>query len=100
MTDHRHHVAHIEVVNPEDVPRFASLGVVANMQPLWASDDDQMRTLRIPLLGADRASWQIGKLADLVVLDRDLRDRGAGGIGDATVRWTFVEGEEVFSAES
>jgi len=177
MTDHRHHVAHLEVVNPADVPRFASLGVVANIQPLWASDDDQMRTLRVPLLGADRAGWQypfasliragatlaggsdwtvssanplleievavtrvdpdtrdvapfspderltldaalraftigsayvnhlddtgtieVGKLADLVVLDRDLRDRGAGAIGDATVRRTFVEGEEVFSA--
>jgi predicted amidohydrolase YtcJ len=160
------------------VPRFGRLGVVANMQPLWAADDDQMRTLRIPLLGADRVGWQyrfaslaragatlaggsdwtvssanplfeievavtrvatdtrdaapfspgerltldaalraftigsayvnhldadtgtieVGKLADLVVLDRDLRAADAGPIGDATVRRTFVEGEEVFSA--
>ena len=56
--DHRHHIAHIEVVHPDDIPRFARLGVVANMQPFWASDDEQMRTLRIPALGADRAGWQ------------------------------------------
>ena len=56
--DHRHHIAHIELVNPDDVPRFAQLGVVANMQPFWASDDDQMRTLRVPVLGPERAGWQ------------------------------------------
>ena len=28
------------------------------MQPFWASDDDQMRTLRVPVLGPDRAGWQ------------------------------------------
>src|SRR6185503_5658576 len=34
--DHRHHIAHIQVVHPDDVPRFRELGVVANAQPLWA----------------------------------------------------------------
>ena len=176
--DHRHHIAHIEVIHPDDIARFAELGVVANMQPFWASDDDQMRKLRIPVLGPDRAGWQfpfagllrsgarlaggsdwtvttanplleievavnrvapdtrdaapflpderltldaalraftigsayvnhldaetgtieVGKLADLVVLDRNFRDERAGPIGDATVRQTFVEGQEVFSA--
>ena len=176
--DHRHHIAHIELVNPDDVPRFGQLGVVANMQPFWASDDDQMRTLRVPVLGPERAGWQypfasllrtgatlaggsdwtvstpnplleievavtrvapdtrdvapflpderlsldaalraftigsayvnhldeetgtieVGKLADLVVLDRNLRDESVGPIGDAAVRQTFVEGHEVFSA--
>ena len=56
--DHRHHIAHIELVNPDDVPRFGRLGVVANMQPFWASEDDQMRTLRVPVLGPERAGWQ------------------------------------------
>jgi predicted amidohydrolase YtcJ len=31
---------------------------VANMQPFWAMDESQMRDLRIPVLGADRARWQ------------------------------------------
>ena len=176
--DRRHHIAHIELVNPDDVPRFGQLGVVANMQPFWASHDEQMRSLRIPVLGPDRVGWQYpfssllrsgarlaggsdwtvstanplleievavtrvapdtrdleaflpderltldaalraftigsayvnhldgetgtieaGKLADLVVLDRNLRASDAGPIGDATVRQTFVEGDEVFSA--
>jgi predicted amidohydrolase YtcJ len=177
-SDHRHHVSHIEVVHPDDVPRFGRLGVVANLQPFWASDDDQMQTLRNPVLGPDRIGWQypfgsllragatlaggsdwtvttanplleievavtrvapstrnaapfqpderlsldaalraftigsayvnhldtdtgtieVGKLADLVVLDRDIRAAGAGPIGDASVRATFIEGAEVFSA--
>jgi predicted amidohydrolase YtcJ len=47
-------------------------------------------------LDAETGSIEVGKLADLVLLDRDLRDRDAGPIGDATVRSTFVEGELVF----
>ena len=34
--DLRHHIAHLQVVHPDDVPRFAELGVAANMQALWA----------------------------------------------------------------
>ncbi len=37
-----HHVAHLQVVHPDDVDRFAGLGVAANMQALWACLDDQM----------------------------------------------------------
>ncbi|MCX2714869.1 amidohydrolase [Mycolicibacterium sp. J2] len=56
--DLRHTLAHIQVVHPADVPRFAELGVVANMQPLWARHEDQMDVLTIPFLGRRRASWQ------------------------------------------
>jgi predicted amidohydrolase YtcJ len=38
----------------------------------------------------------VGLLADLVVLDRDLFDPGAGPIGDARVVATFVGGTPVF----
>ena len=34
-----HQIAHVEVVDPADMPRFAALGVMANMQPLWAAND-------------------------------------------------------------
>ena len=37
-----------------------------------------------------------GKLADLVVIDRDLWDRAAGHVSDARVVATFVEGEAVY----
>jgi predicted amidohydrolase YtcJ len=41
-------------------------------------------------------SIEPGTLADLVVLDRDLLDRGAGAIGEARVVSTLVEGDVVF----
>ena len=44
----------------------------------------------------DTGTLEPGKLADLVVLDRDLFDRGAGEIGDARVVATFVEGDAVY----
>jgi predicted amidohydrolase YtcJ len=172
---HRPHLAHIELIHPDDLSRFASLGAVANMQPLWATREAQMRDLRIPLLGTQRARWQfafrslldagahlaggsdwpvttpnpllemevaltrtdpderdgaplfpeerltldealaaftigsayvnhveaetgsitVGKRADLVVLDRDIRNAGTGPLGDARVRATLVGGHIV-----
>lgn len=175
-TDTRPHIAHIQVVHPDDIPRFRQLGVVANAQPYWAWHDPQMDKLTIPFLGAERASWQypfrslraagatlamgsdwsvstanpllemevavnrvsdhnrgqepllpderidlidalaaftagtawvnhlehevgsleVGKAADLVVLDRDLFDRSAGAIGEARVVGTFIDGAVVY----
>jgi predicted amidohydrolase YtcJ len=57
-TDGRHHVAHVQVVAPEDVPRFVALGAIANIQPLWAAHEPQMDDLTIPFLGEDRAALQ------------------------------------------
>ncbi|MFE9044831.1 amidohydrolase [Streptomyces sp. NPDC007818] len=54
----RHHLAHLQVVHPDDLHRFAALGAIANIQPLWAAHEPQMDTLTIPFLGAERASWQ------------------------------------------
>ncbi|GLX00487.1 amidohydrolase [Microtetraspora sp. NBRC 16547] len=56
--DNRHHIAHLQVVHPDDVPRFAALGIAANMQPLWAAHEPQMDELTIPFLGPERAGWQ------------------------------------------
>jgi predicted amidohydrolase YtcJ len=176
-SDTRPHIAHIQVIHPDDVPRFRELDVVANAQPLWAGHEDQMDVLTIPFIG-DRWTWQypfrslraagavvamgsdwsvsspnplwemhlaverkqpieyiantdvflpderldlidalagftcnaayvnhldavtgsieVGKYADLAVLDRDLFDRGAGRIGDARAIGTFVEAVPVF----
>ena len=39
---------------------------------------------------------EVGKLADIAVLDRDLFDRGSGAVGEARVVGTFIEGQAVF----
>ncbi|HUF58073.1 MAG TPA: amidohydrolase [Actinomycetota bacterium] len=57
-TDNRHHLAHIQVVHPDDVPRFRELRAVANAQPLWAMHEGQMDDLTIPFLGEPRWRWQ------------------------------------------
>ena len=56
--DHRHHIAHIQIVHPDDVPRFAELGVTGNMQALWAAHEPQLDELTIPFLGAQRSDRQ------------------------------------------
>jgi predicted amidohydrolase YtcJ len=58
MTDTRPHLAHIQVVHPDDLPRFRQLGAVANAQPLWAAHETQMDELTIPFLGEPRWTWQ------------------------------------------
>jgi predicted amidohydrolase YtcJ len=174
--DLRHHLAHIQVVHPDDVSRFRELGAVANAQPLWAAHEEQMDELTIPFLGEPRWRWQYpfaslvrsgamlamgsdwsvssanpmeeihvavnrrypgaetvflpderldlatsiaaftmgsaylnhldgvtgsiepGKLADLVVVDRDLFASPEDEIALASVELTMVEGERVFAA--
>jgi hypothetical protein len=54
----RHHLAHLQFVHPDDVARFAALGVTANMQALWACNEPQMRDLTVPLVGPERAATQ------------------------------------------
>ncbi|MEW2167757.1 amidohydrolase [Streptomyces sp. NPDC007084] len=56
--DTRPHLAHLQVVHPDDVARFARLGATANIQPLWAAHEPQMDELTIPFLGPERAAWQ------------------------------------------
>jgi predicted amidohydrolase YtcJ len=176
-SDLRHHIAHIQVIHPADLPRFAALEATANMQPIWACHEPIMDQRTIPFLGSERMTWQypfasllrhgarlaggsdwpvssanpllemevaitrvselersgspflpderlsldealaaftigsayvnhldtetgtieVGKLADLVVLDRNLRAADAGPVGEARVQGTWLEGVEVFA---
>jgi predicted amidohydrolase YtcJ len=175
--DNRHHIAHLQVMHPDDIPRFAALGVTANVQALWAAHEAQMDTLTIPFIGPERAARQylfgdllrsgarlaggsdwavssanplravqvavtrtlpgtgaepllpgqslsigealaaytagsayvnhlddtgaveVGKLADLVVLDRDPFAGPPDEIASASVEFTYVGGERVFAAQ-
>ncbi len=176
--DGRHHIAHIQLIHPDDLARFAQLDVIANMQPYWAVLEEQMTELTIPFLGPIRTTWQypfrslqlagarlaggsdwtvstadplvemevairrsrprhradpaflpserldldsalraftigsawvhrletdtgtleVGKLADLAILDRDLRAAPDGTIGNARLVTTLVGGRVVYEA--
>jgi predicted amidohydrolase YtcJ len=54
---HRHHISHLQVIHPADVPRFGELGVIANFQPLWAGYSDYIRELNVPAIGEERVRW-------------------------------------------
>jgi predicted amidohydrolase YtcJ len=50
-SDTRPHIAHIQVIDPDDIGRFRTLDVAANAQPLWACHEGQMDDLTIPFIG-------------------------------------------------
>ncbi len=56
--DRRPVIAHAQLVDDADLGRFAELGVIPNMQPLWAQMDALMTVLTIPRLGVERADKQ------------------------------------------
>jgi len=55
--DSRHHLSHIELFHPDDIPRFRELGAVANFQPLWALADSYIKELTLPLLPPETHRW-------------------------------------------
>lgn len=84
----RHQIAHVQVVDPADVPRFADLGVTATIQAAWAVNDADMAELTTPLLGAERAQWQYPF--------RSLRDAGAALAAGSD--WPVSEAEPMLAA--
>ena len=54
--DGRHPIAHLQLIHPDDLPRFAALGVTATIQGLWAAHEPQMDQLTIPFVGPERAA--------------------------------------------
>jgi predicted amidohydrolase YtcJ len=54
---HRHHISHLQMIDPQDIPRFRELQVIANFQPLWAYPDEYVTELTIPFIGEQRARW-------------------------------------------
>ncbi len=178
VRDSRHHIAHLELVDPADIPRFRTLGVIANFQPFWANGDEYITKMTEPELGPARSRWiypiasveaaggvtafgsdwnvssmnpldgievaithrepskgpgpawlpeeritlpdaiagytirgayldfteretgsiEVGKAADLVVLDRNLFEIPPSQIHEAKVLWTLLDGKEVYRA--
>lgn len=52
-----HQIAHCQLVHPDDAPRFAALGVMANLQPLWAANDPVIPDPAREMIGPDRLAW-------------------------------------------
>ncbi len=54
-TDARHKIEHIEDPGAEDIPRFGKLGVIASMQPLHATPNDNNLNVWAGNVGPERA---------------------------------------------
>lgn len=65
--DSRHLICHNTLVDPDDLPRFAAMGVLANGTPLWGTDyHGQYRQIYTDLLGVDRVEERLFPYGDLV----------------------------------
>jgi predicted amidohydrolase YtcJ len=67
--DNRGQIAHLELINPADFPRFKELSVIANFQLLWAQRDDYVDGATVKYLGPERSRY--------LYPARSLRDAGA-----------------------
>lgn len=51
-------IAHLQVIDPDDLARLPALGVISCFQPLWAQPDPLQEVLTIPRIGPRRAALQ------------------------------------------
>lgn len=65
--DRRPVIAHVQLVNDADLPRFAKLGVIANFGPLWTKQDPMQVISSAPRIGEIRTAkqYQMRTLIDL-----------------------------------
>jgi predicted amidohydrolase YtcJ len=71
--DNRDQIAHLELINPADFPRFKALDVIANFQFLWAHREGYFSSVTLPYIGPERARH--------IYPARSLRDAGALLVG-------------------
>jgi predicted amidohydrolase YtcJ len=73
VLDNRDQIAHLELIDPADFPRFKELQVIANFQLLWAERGDYIDAATIKYLGPQRSRY--------LYPARSLRDAGAFIVG-------------------
>jgi predicted amidohydrolase YtcJ len=63
--DLRHHLAHLQVVAPNDIDWFRQTGATANVQALWACNEPQMTELTLPFISDEsgRNQYPFGALS-------------------------------------
>jgi hypothetical protein len=52
-----HQLAHVQSIDPADIPRFHQLGAMMNIQPLWARNEPSVTEMTLPLVGPERSQW-------------------------------------------
>ena len=52
-----HQLAHVQCIDAADIPRFRELGVMANIQTLWARHEPSVTDVALPLVGEERGKW-------------------------------------------
>jgi predicted amidohydrolase YtcJ len=53
--DARPIIAHLQVIDSADIPRFHSIPVIACFQPLWAFEDDYIKDMTYTKIGPERS---------------------------------------------
>jgi predicted amidohydrolase YtcJ len=71
VRDARHQITHLHLTHSEDLHRFAELGVVANVQPIFADNHSYNTVLTRELLGPER-NGQMHRFRDLLDAGADL----------------------------
>jgi predicted amidohydrolase YtcJ len=87
-----HTVTHLQLVDPEDFPRFQQLGVIAAFQLLWASADPDAIELVKPYVDPELYRWQYPARA---LLDAGATISGASDwyVSSPNVFWAICQAE-------
>lgn len=52
-----HQLAHVQCLDPADIPRFHQLNAMANIQSLWARHEPSVTDVALPMVGEERGKW-------------------------------------------
>jgi predicted amidohydrolase YtcJ len=65
VSGNRHHITHLQLIDEDDIPRFAELGIGASFQALWAYPDEAAMGMDIPMIGEERSyqMYPIGSIS-------------------------------------
>jgi hypothetical protein len=103
--DNRHHISHLQLVHPDDYPRFGQLGVAANFQALWAFPDTYITEVNFPVVGQARvdrmyplasiqraggmlvfgSDWFVSSMNPLLAIETAVTRQDPEGPGDAVL---------------
>jgi predicted amidohydrolase YtcJ len=53
--DARHQIAHIDLIDDQDMSRLGALGLIANVSPMWAREDKVLVETKLPYLTQKQA---------------------------------------------